>query len=54
MIGEMTNQEYRDIAELWSLEILLTKNVHVLRLNLPSRDNLVKEIKQEIKKIEGD
>lgn len=52
MISEMTTQKYMDLTELQSLETLLSKNVHVLRLNLPSREILIKEIKDEIKKIE--
>lgn len=52
-ISELTNEEYRDLAELWNLESLLSKNVHVLKLNLPSREKLIEEIRIEIKKIEG-
>ena len=52
MIDEMSVQECMELSELWRLETLLTKNVHILRLNLPSRDKLVIEIKKEIKKIQ--
>ena len=51
LVSEMTSDEYYDLSELWKLETLLTKNVHVLRLNLPSRENLVEEIKAEIGRI---
>ena len=53
LISELTPQEYYDLTELQSLETLLTKNVHVLRLNLPSKENLIKEIRKEIRKIAG-
>ena len=54
LISELTTQEHYDLIELQNLETLLTKNVHVLRLNLPSRENLIKEIRSEIRKIAGD
>lgn len=50
-VNEPTGDDFFDLSELQRLETLFTKNVYVLKLNLPSRDKLVEEIKSEIKKI---
>lgn len=52
MVYELSNDEYYDLIQLQDLETLLTKSVHVLRLNLPSRGKLLEEVREAIKKIE--
>lgn len=44
LVSEMTMDDWEDLTQLWGLETLLTKDVRVLRLNLPSREIWVKEV----------
>ena len=51
-VSELSTKEFGEWSELWNLERLLTKNVDVLKLNLPSRESMIREIQNEIKRIE--
>ena len=49
---KLTIDEYVDYRHLCVLEVLLEKNLEYQRLNLPSRDNLLREVKSEIDRLE--
>lgn len=48
---KFTIEEFGDWRELCKLETLLEKRVSILRLNLPSREKLLSEVKVEINKL---
>lgn len=49
---KLTIDEYTDYKHLCVLEGLLEKNLEYQRLNLPSRQNLLIEVKSELEKLE--
>lgn len=50
---DLTIDEYIDYKHLCVLEGLLEKNIEYQRLNLPSRQDLLKEVKSELNRIEN-
>jgi len=49
---KLSVDEYIDYSHLCVLETLLEKNVEYQRLNLPSRDKLLGEVKGELRRLD--